>query len=81
MSAGDLGVAIVGTGPAGMFVAEELLAIAGPRVQLSIFDHLPVVGGLVRHGVAPDHLHAKYALRPFMRMRRTPGYPCFSTLT
>ncbi|MGW0120592.1 FAD-dependent oxidoreductase [Streptomyces sp. NPDC003327] len=46
-------VAIVGTGPAGMYAAEDLLLHTNAEVTL--IDRLPVAGGLVRYGVAPDH--------------------------
>ena len=48
-----LRVAIVGTGPAACYTAETLLRTAGAHVTL--LDRLPVPGGLVRFGVAPDH--------------------------
>ncbi|GGU47120.1 FAD-dependent oxidoreductase [Streptomyces lavendofoliae] len=46
-------VAVVGTGPAGMYAAEDLLLHTNAEVTL--IDRLPVAGGLVRYGVAPDH--------------------------
>src|SRR5699024_2944109 len=52
-----LRVAIVGSGPAAMFAADELLT--QPGVQVDVFDRLPVPGGLVRRGVAPDHERTK----------------------
>ena len=48
-----LRVAIVGTGPAAYYTADLLLRIAGAEVTM--FDRLPVSGGLLRYGVAPDH--------------------------
>lgn len=47
-------VAIVGAGPAGMYAAEALSKSG--RVDIDILDRLPVPCGLVRYGVAPDHL-------------------------
>jgi len=47
-------VAIVGAGPAGMYAAEALSKSG--RVEIDILDRLPVPCGLVRYGVAPDHL-------------------------
>lgn len=52
-SAGPLTVAIVGSGPAAMYAADELLTQQGVRVN--VFERLPVPYGLVRAGVAPDH--------------------------
>lgn len=48
-----LRVAIVGAGPAALYAAEELLRRA--RAEVTIFDRLPTIGGLIRAGVAPDH--------------------------
>ncbi|MFI8420459.1 FAD-dependent oxidoreductase [Streptomyces sp. NPDC085479] len=52
-------VAVVGTGPAGMYAAEDLLLHTNAEVTL--IDRLPVAGGLVRYGVAPDHPGTKGA--------------------
>lgn len=47
-------VAVVGSGPAGFYAAEALLA--GPlSTQVDVYDALPAPFGLVRYGVAPDH--------------------------
>jgi ferredoxin/flavodoxin---NADP+ reductase len=48
-----LDVAVVGTGPAGMYAVADLLLHTNARVTL--LERLPVAGGLVRFGVAPDH--------------------------
>lgn len=48
-----LRVAVVGSGPAGCYAAQELLA--HPGVEVDMFDRLPTPGGLIRAGVAPDH--------------------------
>ena len=50
-------VAVVGTGPAGLYAAELLLLHTGSTVTL--IDRLPVAGGLIRYGVAPDHPSTK----------------------
>lgn len=51
-------VAVVGAGPAGIFLAEELLR--GPHpVEIELFERLPLPFGLVRYGVAPDHPHTR----------------------
>lgn len=49
----SLQVAVVGSGPSGMYAADALVD-AGATVD--VFDRLPVPFGLVRYGVAPDHL-------------------------
>ncbi|MFE0463984.1 FAD-dependent oxidoreductase [Kitasatospora sp. NPDC058965] len=54
---GTLRVAVVGTGPAAAYTAQTLLRAAGAEV--TVLDRLPVAGGLLRHGVAPDHQSTK----------------------
>ena len=50
-------VAVVGTGPAGLYAAELLLLHT--RSTVTLIDRLPVAGGLIRYGVAPDHPNTK----------------------
>lgn len=50
-------VAIVGTGPAANYTAE--LVLRGTNAEVTMIDRLPVPGGLVRYGVAPDHPSTK----------------------
>lgn len=69
---GGLAVAIVGSGPAGMYAADELLTQKGVRV--SMFDKLPTPYGLVRAGVAPDHPNTKSVTRLFDRISAAPGF-------
>ncbi|MET0931959.1 MAG: FAD-dependent oxidoreductase [Aeromicrobium sp.] len=49
----EVRVAIVGSGPAALYAADELLKRRGVRV--TVIDRLPTPHGLVRAGVAPDH--------------------------
>ena len=49
-------VAVIGSGPAGVYATEALLD-AG--VAVDVLDRLPAPFGLVRYGVAPDHLKIK----------------------
>ncbi|MFC0623046.1 FAD-dependent oxidoreductase [Kribbella deserti] len=65
-----LRVAVVGTGPAGMYAAEDLLLRTNARVTL--VDRLPLGGGLIRYGVAPDHLSTKRIGETFERLYRHP---------
>jgi ferredoxin--NADP+ reductase len=71
-SGGPLTVAIVGSGPAAMYAADELLSQRGMRVN--VFEKLPTPYGLVRAGVAPDHQSTKRVTRLFDRMTRLPGF-------
>ncbi|MBM7171045.1 FAD-dependent oxidoreductase [Streptomyces sp. G44] len=65
-----LKVAVVGTGPAGMYAAQDLLLHTSAEVTL--IDRLPVAGGLVRYGVAPDHPATKKAGDTFARFHAHP---------
>ncbi len=56
-------MAIVGSGPAAMYAADELLTQRG--VQVNVFEKLPTPYGLVRAGVAPDHQSTKRVTRLF----------------
>jgi ferredoxin--NADP+ reductase len=67
-----LTVAVVGSGPAGIYAADELLTQAGVRVN--VFDKLPTPYGLVRAGVAPDHQSTKSITGLFDRISGTRGF-------
>ncbi|MFI1460715.1 FAD-dependent oxidoreductase [Nocardia carnea] len=54
---GTLRVAIVGTGPAACYAAEQLLSAGS--VEVEMFDRLPTPWGLARYGVAPDHAQTR----------------------
>lgn len=74
-SGGPLTVAIVGSGPAAMYAADELLTQRGVRVN--VFEKLPTPYGLVRAGVAPDHQSTKRVTRLFDRMARHRAFKFF----
>lgn len=63
---GKLRVAIVGTGPAAMYAAEDLLLHTPAEVTL--VERLAIPGGLVRWGVAPDHPSTKKVGDTFARL-------------
>jgi ferredoxin--NADP+ reductase len=59
-----LQVAVVGSGPAGIYTAEALVkqaAVLDPpcAMRVDVLDRLPTPYGLVRYGVAPDHKSIK----------------------
>jgi len=57
-----LRVAVVGAGPAGIYAADALAGQQAVPVTVDLIDRLPTPFGLVRHGIAPDHLKMR-ALR------------------
>lgn len=53
-----LRVAVIGAGPAGIYVADSLTK-KNPGTEVDIYDRLPAPFGLLRYGVAPDHMKMK----------------------
>lgn len=61
-TAESLRVAIVGSGPAGIYAGNLLsqaVADAGREVAIDLFESLPAPYGLIRYGVSPDHPRIK----------------------
>ena len=54
-------VAVVGAGPSGLYAAAALAASGD--VDVDVLDRLPAPYGLVRYGVAPDHVKMKSVIR------------------
>ncbi|MEV0688122.1 FAD-dependent oxidoreductase [Nocardia sp. NPDC050378] len=73
----QLRVAIVGSGPAAHYAAAELLDSGDAAVSVDMFERLPLPGGLIRYGVAPDHERTKGVQTAFVRMRRRPEFRMF----
>jgi ferredoxin--NADP+ reductase len=55
-------VAVIGAGPSGLYAAAALVA-SGEPVSVEVLDRLPAPYGLVRYGVAPDHVKMKSVIR------------------
>lgn len=72
-------VAVVGAGPAGLF-ALQALAGSGQVPAVDVFDLLPAPYGLVRYGVAPDHVKTKSVIRVFERELQRPGVRFFGNV-
>ena len=67
-----LRVAIIGSGPSGMYAADALVSQELP-VSVDVIDRLPVPFGLVRYGVAPDHLSIRSVRDTLDRILDKPG--------
>jgi ferredoxin/flavodoxin---NADP+ reductase len=72
-----LRVAVIGSGPAGLYTAEALVKQAAVlpdpvRVKVDVFDRLPTPYGLVRYGVAPDHKSIKSVANYLRRVLESP---------
>jgi ferredoxin--NADP+ reductase len=72
-----LRVAIIGSGPAAFYAAEYLFKQKDLVVEVDMFDRLPTPFGLVRGGVAPDHLKIKTVTRVFEQIASKPGFRFF----
>jgi ferredoxin--NADP+ reductase len=70
-------VAVVGSGPAGLYAAEALVKQTDGDVQVDVFDRLPSPYGLVRYGVAPDHKSIKSIARYLQRVLEHPAVRFF----
>ncbi|WP_169979607.1 FAD-dependent oxidoreductase [Microbispora sp. H10836] len=68
-----LRVAIVGSGPAGIYTAEALVKQSPDPVEVDVLERLPTPYGLVRYGVAPDHTSIKSIAGYLRRVLETPG--------
>jgi len=51
-------IAVVGAGPAGIYVADVLMK-TDTQVSIDLFERQPAPFGLIRYGVAPDHPRIK----------------------
>ena len=69
-----LRVAIIGSGPAAFYAADQLLKLEGRVVEVDMFDRLPTPYGLVRAGVAPDHQKIKSVTAAFDKIAAHPRF-------
>ena len=72
-----LNVAVIGSGPAGLYAAEALVkqvaALPVPvPVRVDVIDRLPTPYGLVRYGVAPDHKSIKSIAQYLRKVLESP---------
>jgi ferredoxin/flavodoxin---NADP+ reductase len=77
VTATPLRVAVIGSGPAACYAAEEVLGQRGLDAEVDMFERLPTPGGLVRFGVAPDHQDTKGAAEAFARTMKRNGFRLF----
>ena len=68
----SLRVAVVGSGPAAMYAADELLTVPGARVDM--YERLSRPYGLARWGVAPDHERTRAVSELFDVITRERGF-------
>ena len=71
-SALPLRVAVVGAGPAGLFLVDALLKAKDHTVSIDVIERLHTPYGLVRYGVAPDHAKIKSVITTFHKTLEDP---------
>ena len=67
-----LRVAVVGAGPAGLFLVDALLKAKDHTVSIDVIERLHTPYGLVRYGVAPDHAKIKSVITTFHKTLEDP---------
>lgn len=72
-------VAVVGSGPAGVFVVESILK-SHPEARVDVIERLPAPYGLLRYGVAPDHLKMKSLATGFHKTLSNPRVRFFGNV-
>ena len=78
-SENPLRVAVVGSGPSGMYAVASLIG-GEVSVVVDVFDRLPAPFGLVRYGVAPDHPKIKRVSSVFHRILQYEGVRYFGNV-
>lgn len=74
-------VAVVGSGPSGIYAADALVSQEEVPVEVDIIDRLPVPFGLVRYGVAPDHLSIRSVRDTLNKVLQKPGVRFLGNIT
>ena len=72
-------IAIVGSGPSGCYLADQLLR-AIPDSTVDVLERLLVPFGLVRYGVSPDHQGTKAVARVLDRILANPRVAFFGNV-
>jgi ferredoxin--NADP+ reductase len=75
-------VAVVGSGPAGIYAAAALAGATDQdrRILVDLFDRLPTPYGLVRYGTAPDHPRIKEVVVALRQALAGPGVRFFGNV-
>ena len=66
-----LRVAVVGSGPAGIY-ASDILIKSGQDVAIDLYEKMPAPFGLIRYGVAPDHPRIKGIIKSLHKVLDQP---------
>lgn len=74
-------VAVIGSGPSGIYAADALVSQTDIPVEVDIIDRLPVPFGLVRYGVAPDHVSIRSVRDTLDKVLDKPGVRFLGNVT
>jgi ferredoxin--NADP+ reductase len=72
-----LRVAVIGSGPAGFYVVQQLFDTSDLTVKCDVFERLPTPFGLVRLGVAPDHQKTKSVVKVYHKLATNSNFRFF----
>jgi len=72
-----LRVAVIGSGPAGFYVTQQLFQAKDTVVEIDMFEALLTPFGLVRFGVAPDHPKIKSVTAVYEKQAANPNFRFF----
>ncbi|HYG51107.1 MAG TPA: FAD-dependent oxidoreductase, partial [Flavobacteriales bacterium] len=75
-----LRVAIVGSGPSAFYAADALFHLQ-LNVKVDMIEKLPAPFGLVRYGVAPDHLKIKNVIKVYEKVAENPNFGFLGNVT
>lgn len=74
-----LRVAVIGSGPAGVYASDALMK-SSTDVEVDLFEKMPAPFGLIRYGVAPDHPRIKGIIMALHRAMEKPELRLFSNV-
>lgn len=67
-----LRVAVIGSGPAGIYASDALMKKYDGDVAIDLFEKMPAPFGLIRYGVAPDHPRIKGIIKSLHKVMNKP---------
>jgi ferredoxin--NADP+ reductase len=73
-------VAVIGAGPAGIYTADALTHDDDGPAEVDLIERLPVPYGLLRYGVAPDHLKIKAVGEALRKILERPSVRLFANV-
>ncbi|MHC9840493.1 FAD-dependent oxidoreductase, partial [Corynebacterium diphtheriae] len=75
-----LRVAVIGSGPAGIY-ASDLLTKNNPTTTVDLYERMPAPFGLIRYGVAPDHPRIKGIITSLHKVLSNPNIRLIGNVT